>query len=1554
MLVMKSFKNVYLIFVMLATAAIFLSGCSSSGTTANVVAVTVTPPAATVIAGQPQTFTATVTGTTNTTVTNWPCTYSYVPPATTANPNPKAVTGTCTSGGTITGVTGKIGTWTISTANSSNVLTYTAPVLADFPNPVPLLTFKATADADKNKTGTATVGLDSGIRVSITPNSATVPVGLTPAQTVVFVPSFLNANASGQQFKLVQPNTASTTTADQTPAPQTPDTCDPNCGTIDNATGVYSAPATLPTDTKPAGSKSTAPTTVYVVAWNSADPNHYAIALVTLVSSTTNPVTFSGLYPPTVPAGGLLQDVFLNAKNVLNSTFINFVPPTAQAELTASSGNPIGTTQIFTIPVSGVYCTASATGVTPVVTCDASLMTRVRLNAAQLTNPEPDPNHPAWIMIPNLPGSQTATAPCVQVPNAGSSSTAIACPLHLVNASPGLVAAAPDNFPQVSGNGTINISVDGGYYGATGGSVNLTFDGQATLVQSGSSNSRKLLGIKDNFQLPDPGLYEVSVTSSTTTGAPPLFKVATTNAAVQPNFAVAPTPTSVPLNTTTASGTNLAPSAVALNSVKGYAVITEQAGNSLQLISLTGAQPAQVGNPFQLPVPNTPTATASSPTDIAIDDQLSVNNGDLGIVVSSGDSTLYLYSINPQSSPAFTFVKSVSVDLRTLLGQPTATGLPAPAAFGVDPTTHLGVVAYSGTNIGTNIAFIVDVNPNLDGSDTTHHCFLAGQVPPCVISPVTVVTGPSPRVVPQPGVPLAYVTPGGANGSTAVVDLLQTATSAQILPAATSTTAAGAFRSAGVTTIKTETPHGINASLGGTVIISGLIGKGGTNFNGTFSVSVVDPYTFQYAQTGLADDQETNTGASGSALGTVQYGSPYYSFSTSANVSGAAINPVTRTFAYADFASYVAQIGFISTLDQSLTSLSLSAGSCNGCTPTPAGGPENGFRSVAWDPFTDVLVAYDPGTNTGPNFPENSISLINPGGPAPIGSSNPAYRIIAAIPTGQVGQGSYTPAGASAAVPVYGPMTYDPKSKFVLVANAGSNTLTYMNLDPTNSFKKIHIQNLRLPDNSCTTAASCFAVPIAQPALGSLTSATTCSPTNPLSPCMPQAVRVGKDAVVRVLGQGFTSAGSNPVVRLDGQTAITPPGSTTPVPITTTLVSDTEVDATIPAAALFAPHDYALDVQASANGVTSNAVELYAVGILDMSGACAPTSVLPQGPEGVAIDQTRRIAVVTNYACNTASVINLDMTGTLYPGAPYGAILGSVGVGKQPVGVGIISRLGYAVVGNNGDAPTGTASIIDISNPSSPKLVTWTPSGSTTTSNAVSVGLSPLGVAIDQDRALALLANAGSNTLSAIDLTVLFPSETGGHTQSAPVATTIGLSGPPAAVAVDPNRAEAVVTNLLNAGTTSVTGGLDVISLASVPPARLTSSSVSGLTVNPTGIVCDPGDPNQTPVVTGRFYVTSTQQNAVYFFNPDTASSQTIRVGVNPYSVGFNYQTGTLLTINSTSNTSSVIDSQNFKTRETLAISSMSQFAMDVDQFQNMAVIVDQNNNRVVFLALPR
>jgi DNA-binding beta-propeller fold protein YncE len=1433
--------------------------------------------------------------------------------------------------------------------------------LANFPSPPPKLTFTATADADTKKTATATVTLDSGIRASLTPSTVTIPVGLTPAATETFTATLVNSPATNLQWNLVQPNPGDTTNTNNDTANPLAVTCSPTCGTMDTGNnGIYTAPAILPTATTPAGSTTTSPTTVYVVMWEKSDPQHYAVATITLVSATTNAINFTGIFPTNVAAGSVMQNIYLNAENLLNSTQIYFIPPGA------TQGLPINSTYIHTIPISNEYCTASASGVTPVVTCGASLMTRIELTSDQLAIAGT-----AQIEITGIPGSQTATSPCTNIPNAdGSTATSnISCPLTIAYANPALVAVAPDSFPQ--GQNT-NIEVDGGYFGnANTQIVQLLLDGSATSSFS-SSGPRQIVGTPQGSTLQNPGLYEVTIASNAPQGSQPPFPTATTNIAVQPTFAnfnpnplnilcpSAPVPQSSYPPCLTLPAANSLPSSIALDSTNGFAVMTLQGTNALQVIDLTGPQPVLGATlPLSAIDPTTHLLVgAIAPTSVALDNQINLpspySGQDLAVVVSSGDSKLYLYPISRTTAvpttPRLTPIGTIPVDLNSLLQQ-SSTTQPTPYSIGVDPGTHLAALAYSGTTTTTNIGFIVDVNPNLDGSDP-HTCFVNSsvQTPPCVIAPVSMVTGATPQVVMEPGAPVAYVTPGG-QGSNAVVDLLQQGFSAQIAPGGTTTTS-GAVRTEGTVRITTLTPHGINPALGGTVIIAGLLPA---DLNGTYQVipgSVLDPYTFSYSQPQYTADSynEVNTNTA-SNPGTVQYGTPYYSFNTTSTVTGAAINPTTRMLAFADPNASAAQITFITTEDQAVTgSLTLTAGSCNGCKPTPAGAPEIGFRFISFDPFADVLVAYDPSINSGPAYPGNAISLINPGSGALTGAGTVPYRIIAAIPTGQVGTGSYTPAGQTAAVNVNGPMIYDPKSRFVLAANAGSNTVSYMSLDPGNVYKQVYVQTLQVSSPSA-------AVPNSQPALGSA-HITTCDPTSATNSCMPQAVQVGKTATLRILGQGFLSGSGAPVVRLDGSsTGVTVLGQPT----------DSEIDVNVDASVLTAAHDFALDVQAplATGTVTSNAMDLYAVAVLDFTlgvqgspPICVPTATFPQGPEGVAIDDSLHIAFVTNYACNSVSLITIDPAGyTTNSGTiPYGSVLTTVTVGNNPIGVDVIPRLGYAVVANSGDTPNGTASIIDYNHNNTPltaAVVTYnTTSGTTTTTNStVVVGLAPRGVVIDQDRALALVANFGSNTLSAIDLTVLLP---GAVTTTIPEAVTVALSGPPTAIAIAPDDSLAAVTNLQNSGTSTAEAGIDVVALSAAAPARNSTSSVSALTASLTGIVFDPVPAFNSAPSDTVFYTTSTQQNAVYVFDPTTAATNTVRVGMNPYSLGYNCQTGTLLTINSTANTSSIVDVQNLKTRQTLGISSQSQFAVAVDNWFNTAVIADQNNNRVLLLALPK
>ena len=1474
-MMLRKLKTTALLMAM--SGSLWFAGCSSSSP--NQVAVTVTPASALAVAGTVTTFSATVTGSTNID-SSWTCSYSYTPVATTTTPSPKAVTGTCTSGMSLNG--GNVGTWTTNQSTVNNVLTYTAPTLANFPNPIPTLTFTAAASANSSKKGTATIALDSGIRVSVTPPTATAPVGLNPAQQIQFTANLPSNAPTGLTWLVTQPVTGDTTDFPNGAAPGAP-TCSPNCGSISNV-GVYTAPSTMPTDTFPKSSGSNAATaaiTVTVVVNSPADTAHFATAAITLVNASTNPITFNSMSPTTIAAGGILQDVFLNAHNILNTTAITFTPPGTNQQAQA-----IDPTNIFTIPISSAYCTPSAAGVTPVVTCDASIMTRIRLSQSQLANPGT-----GQITVNGIPGSPTATPPCTATANSGGNTTNISCPIDLVYASPAMVTAVPDSFPQ--GNNT-SFSANGGYYG--GGSspiVNLLFNGGLNIASA--FNARQFTGPLDGGQIQTPGLFPVSVVSNAPLGGtgdftPPPFPQVWSNVAVQPTFAnLTSTPLAIALPVS-GSNTNLAPSSMALNSAKGYAVITEQANNSIQMVNLTN-----VGSNGRV-VPQMqggPIAVGNAPTSIAIDNGINLRNfpgQDLGVVVNSGDNTLTLVAL-----PSGTIIGS-PVSLAGLV--PGAAS--APYGVGVDPSTHYAVVALSNSNIG----YIVDVNPSGGGIP----CFNSAQSgPPCAIATVSLNTGATPQVIMQPDAPLAYVTPGGfnaasvVNGVTSVVNLLQSNQSVAI-----SASPNGAVRTNNVVTITTNVPNGLNQANPGTVLVAGVTPA---DFNGTFNVLSAATYTFTYTQSGA---NETGGG------GSVTFGNPYYTFSTTSSATGGAINPITRTFAFADpNAASNSQIGFIRTLDQTVTSLSLSKGSCNGCTPNPPGVPEPGLRYVSWDPYTNVLIAFNPQTGF------NEISLINPGGPSSSGTVGP-YRIIQAIQTGQNGTGSYTPSGSSTPVSVFGPMVYDPKTNLVLAANSGSNNLTYLDLDPGSTFKKVHVQDIQLqltPWNSATNMNPNGGVPSSQPPLASVQNpppVAICDPTNPTNiydACLRRGVTVGQQALLRVLGQGFQSGGS-PTVRLDGD----------PTGVTITSATDSEVDVTIAASRLTVPHDYALDVVSG--NVNSNTSQLFAVQVTHLAPCGSGT---PAQPEGVAIDGIRNVAVVTNYGCNSVSFISLDAKNAHNYGVPFGSVLSTFPTGNAPLAVDVIPRLGYAVVTNKTD---GTVTIINMSNPLSPSAATGSP---------VTVGVSPIGVTIDQDRALALVANNGGNSLSSVDLTTLELS-----TPKAPPMQLVPVSGPPTAIAVDPNRAEAVLTNIQNTGATGVIGGLDVITLSGTAPTKSSTASISTLTANPTGIVYDPA------VSPALFYATSTQENAVYSFNPDTSSTSQIRVGINPYSIAYNYQTGTILTLNSTSNTMSVIDSQTFTTRETFGMTSQSQFGAAIDNLTNTAVIVDQNNNRVLILGMPR
>jgi len=653
---------------------------------------------------------------------------------------------------------------------------------------------------------------------------------------------------------------------------------------------------------------------------------------------------------------------------------------------------------------------------------------------------------------------------------------------------------------------------------------------------------------------------------------------------------------------------------------------------------------------------------------------------------------------------------------------------------GIDSQTHRGIVAFASTNVG----FIV----NLDPTQPASVC-LPGQPPAstptyCPIASVTLNTGSNPQIALEPRVDLAYVTPGGG-GNLSVVDLQNVATQTRI-------GIASAARTSDVVTVTTSTQHNLNPGNPGTVLISGLPpGKNSTIFDGTFSVtSVIDASTFTYSQT-AADDTTASTTASS---GFVTYGTAFLTYSLTPTVQGIAINQITRTAVLADPNANVAQISFIDSLDQTVSSFTLYSETIG--VPTTGVAPESGVADVSFQPFTNTAVAFNPQLN--------EVSMLDP----------VLLQRDAIVKTAQNGLKTitFTNSGVSITLKLSGALQVDPATNTALVVNSGSDNLTFFTL--STSFKPVNIEQVLTP-----------AIP------GALfpQAAITTSGSTP-----------GTLSGVRILGSGF-DAGS--VVRLDSQS------------VPSTFVSAREIDANIPSSFLTGPRRFALDV-VNSTGVVSNSTDftvIEAIPIPACSGtASAPGAVaidqqrniavvtdfgcsdasiislksdstfgtltnrIPTGasPAAVAVIPRYGLAVVSNNTAGTVSVLNLDSNTQASP---------DIAVGTQPSGVAIDQENGTALVANTG---SNTVSAIDLI----PLLSV--PAG-TVTASTVAVDQSPIAVAIDPDRGTnnrgeavvtSLILN-GSNAptagLDVVDLGVSPPSKNTSVTLPSIQATPTGI-----------------------------------------------------------------------------------------------------------------------------------------------------------------------------------
>ena len=1456
---MKWHKSARNILLATAFASLGVSGCGSKSA-ANQVVVSVTGTVSVMVPTETQTITATVTGATDVSAT-FDCSYTTTPNPTTTTPSPKPSTSAeCT---TANGAVGVLSNIQNSSTTVSSTATFTAPAV--FPDQTKLpnvtVTITATSNADKKKTGKFSLTFDSGIRVHIVPATAT----LATTSTQLFLAEDVNGTVidpSQLTWGVTFEVTAKTNSADCSTGANT-------CGSIDK-TGLYSAPAAVPAA---APSSTTTPVNaagiVTVFAFSNVDNARIAQAAVTIVQAGN--ITFSGISPSVAAQGALQQDIFLAATNGNSQMGVS---------LFDSSGNQ--TTINPQTQIKVVFAAGSTS---------TSIGARVRLNADNL----------------KTPGHYT-----VEVTSSNSSVTVTGgpFPLDIVPAHPTIVGSAPGNFQEAALGQTngVPFSLDGGFFGPPDApTVATNFNGQTVLtnLSQTSSTARRLAG---SLTVPSgtghtAGLYPLGVQYTTSPGPfnAPTPTTAFTNVAVIPDYGASnssnPNPPTditagfpaLPLamnppsanskvyvgpNPQISFGPTSAPSSIAIDRTDSLAVVTLAgvSSNNIQLIDLTSATPT---------VTSQVSSGGNVATGVAVDDQLifqTPSQLNVAAVVNYASRSLSIVSV-----PAGTSLGSVDLSCVIPQSDPACQAVtePFPYAVGIDPFAHRAVVAFASTNVGLVI--------NLDQKATVP-CLPnpAWTLPYCPIAYVTLNTGANPQIAFEPGARLAYVTPGGA-GLLSAVNLAN--------PTAGSVDIVSATRASNVVTIATKESHNLHPGSPGTVLISGLP-PGTTNktdFNGSFSVgAVLDATHFQYFQA----DKDDTTSCAASCL--ASSGTPFLTYTISPSIVGIAFNPVTRQAILADPNVTFSQITYIDPQSQLVSSMSLFA-EATGQVGT--GAPELGAETVAFQPFSNTAVSFNPRTN--------EVSLLDPS----------LLQRPAIVTTGQTGLATVcvancTPPATPTNVTIPGAIAVASANNLVLTVNSGSGTITGFQLG---TIRPIHIETVETPPIDAGNAN------VTMPAS--------------LSPAVKITLGTAPTAVsgVKILGTGFDSGSQ---VLLDGvAVASTALGNFT-------LVSGREIDVTIPVSVLNAgPRHYALSV-ANSSGVGSNVTDFTVLEEIPLA-PCNVTPTTPNGtpaaPGGVAIDEVNNLAVVTNTGtgCNQVSVFSLN------PANILNQTVKTIATGDTPTGVAVLPRLAYtgqaaatsgvAVVTNNG---ANSVSVLDLVN----GVPVLDASGKAIT---VNVGTAPSGVAIDQETNLAVIANTSSNTVSTIDLTPLTATPIGAITP-----TSVAVDQNPIAVAIDPDRGTngrglAVVTCLILNGASSPFGALDAVDIGATTPMRSTSGSSSFLTSTPTGVVFDPS------VSPALFYAVSTQGNVITVFNPDSGSTQTVKVGINPNAIAYNFQAGTVLTVNSLSNTISVVDSQTFATKATLGIGSTSKFAAAIQTFTNLAVIADQANNRVMLFPLP-
>jgi DNA-binding beta-propeller fold protein YncE len=398
-----------------------------------------------------------------------------------------------------------------------------------------------------------------------------------------------------------------------------------------------------------------------------------------------------------------------------------------------------------------------------------------------------------------------------------------------------------------------------------------------------------------------------------------------------------------------------------------------------------------------------------------------------------------------------------------------------------------------------------------------------------------------------------------------------------------------------------------------------------------------------------------------------------------------------------------------------------------------------------------------------------------------------------------------------------------------------------------------------------------------------------------------------------ITGSGFTSGS---VVRLDQ------------VPVATATVAGScvggvcrQLTATVPASMLGSARRFMVDVLNSDSSV-SNVTDLTVI----------QQVIVGTQPVGVAVDTERHLAVVTNTFDGTANMVALSPQTPVFGGGTAGAV-GTIGlpilVGTNPQGVGVLPRLGFATVANN---QSDNVTIVDVAGDLAPSTI------------FLCSGCVPVGVTMDGDTGQAAVTysqdvgNVNQGNVTMVNLA------------AATIGAPFRVDQSPTGIAIDPTLGYAGVA-------ASQTDALNILDITT--GGLVGQGLISGFQ-EPAGVVFD--------ALNQVFLVANSLESTVAIINPSTFQTSSVAVGVNPTSVDYDFQTSTLMTVNSLSNTISMLDydcpptnvpngCSNPVVRTAVTGGSSTGIigpnTIAIDPLLDIAVIVDPDNNRILLMPIP-